>query len=194
VNPVALTAVTEPNANPLPRPGPLVPLGRGEPEGRVEPEGGVPPPRPPPKPPAVQPFAPGWLMVTVRAVIGVPGAGLLLPVAVLATVTQEPLVTSARVPLTVSENVVAELKFTVTWPVLGFCTSRLVALTAAAVPNAPGGVCGPDARDVGGAAVFELAAGVVEPPQAIRPTASAPAISARPDRAPTWRYRRRVEG
>jgi hypothetical protein len=142
----------------------------------------------------VQPVAPGWATVTVRAVIGVPAAGLVVPVAVLDTVTQEPVVTSAKVPLTVSENVVEELKFTVTWPVLGFCTSRLVAVIEAAVPNAPGGVCGPPAPDVGGAAVFELAAGVVEPPQAIRPTASAPAISARPDRAPTWRYRPRVEG
>jgi hypothetical protein len=35
VNPVALTAVTEPNANPpkLPRFAPLAPLGRVEPEG-----------------------------------------------------------------------------------------------------------------------------------------------------------------
>jgi hypothetical protein len=132
-------------------------------------------------------------MFTVRAVIGVPGAGLLLPVAVLDTVTQEPTVTSASVPLTVLENVVEAVKFTVTWPLLGFCTSRLVAETEAAVPNAPGGVCGPAARDVGGAAVFVLAAGVEPPPQAIRPTARAPAISARPDRTPTWRDRRRVD-
>jgi hypothetical protein len=133
-------------------------------------------------------------MVTVRAVIGVPGAGLLLPVAVLDTVTQEPAVTSARVPLTVLENVVEELKFTVTWPVLGFCTSRLDAFTAAAVPNAPGGVCGPAGREVGGVDVLGLEDGADEPPQAIRPTARAPAISARPDRAPTWRYRPRAEG
>jgi hypothetical protein len=133
-------------------------------------------------------------MFTAVAVIGVPAAGLVLPVDALDAVTQEPTVTSARVALTVSENTVDELKFTVTWPVLGFCTSRLVALTAAAVPNAPGGVCGPAADEVGGAAVFVFAAGVVAPPpQAIRPTARAPAISARPDRAPTWRYRRRVD-
>jgi hypothetical protein len=132
-------------------------------------------------------------MLTVRAVIGVPGAGLLLPVAVLDTVTHEPAVTSARVPLTVLEKVVDAVKFTVTWPLVGFCTSRLVALTAAAVPNVPGGVCGPLAREVGGAAVFVFATGVEPPPQAIRPTARAPAISARPDRAPTWRYRRRAD-
>jgi hypothetical protein len=203
VNPVPVTALTEPNANPpkLPRPAPLVPLGRAEPDGRLgrvvplppAPRPPPPPPCPSPKAPAVQPFAVAWLMLTVRAVIGVPAVGLLVPVAVLDTVTHDPTVTSARVPLTVSENVVDELKFTVTWPLVGFCTSTLVALTAAAVPNVPGGACGPDGREVGGVDVFVLAAGVEPPPQAIRPTARAPAISARPDRTPAWRYRRRVE-
>jgi len=141
----------------------------------------------------VQPFGPAAVMVTVRAVNGEPATGAADPVAAaLVTVTQEPTVTSARVPVTVLENVVDELKFTVTCPVLGFWTSRLVALTAAAVPNAPGGAAGAAELELDGAEV-ELAEGVEVPPQATRPTARAAAISARPDRAPTWRRRRRVD-
>ena len=60
-------------------------------------------------------------------------------------------------------NAVDEVNLTVTWPVCWFCTSRLVAETAAAVPNAPGGVPVPTpalgraaACVVGGAAVGVL--------------------------------------
>src|SRR5437660_4305260 len=123
-------------------------------------------------------------MFTVLAVIGEPGAGVLDPAAAaLVTLTHEPTATLDSAALTELVNVVEELKFTVTWPLVGFCTSMLFPLIAAAVPNVPGADAGPDGELACGVVVLEPADGVLDPPQAPSATASAPPISARPGRA-----------
>jgi hypothetical protein len=98
------------------------------------------------------------------------------------TTTHEPTVTSASVPLVVFVNVVLDVKFTVVWPLV-FCTSRLDADTAAAVPNAPGGGWLPW---LGAAARVVLAGGAddggveLPPHAAMTVMATVPATSARP--------------
>lgn len=112
VNPVALTAVTEPKERPPGAPGaPGAPLGRGRLLGRGALLGRPAPlPPPPPNAPAVQPFEDDGVSETDRAV-SVAG---MLPPDVAVTATHDPTVTSASVAAVVFVNVVLPLKFTVT--------------------------------------------------------------------------------
>jgi hypothetical protein len=59
--------------------------------------------------------------------------------AVPVAVTQSPTVIALTASVTVLENCVDEVQLTVVWPLLGFCTSMLVALSAATDPKAPVG-------------------------------------------------------
>jgi hypothetical protein len=91
-------------------------------------------------------------MMTDRAVKGCPGAAV-VPWPPFAA-THTPDAKSAALPDTVCLNVVVGVKFTVTWPLVGFCTSIDEADTAATVPTAPGrspgGVLLDGVRVVGG--------------------------------------------
>ncbi len=111
-------------------------------------------------------------MATVRAVKGCPGV-VVAPGPALAA-TQTPVTRSATVAGTVWVIVVLGLMFTVTWPVVGFCTSSDEPDTAAAVPKAPGGGVLPGAVVV--ALWFEagLVDAVLAPPQAAAASASTP--------------------
>lgn len=56
-----------------------------------------------------------------------------VPVAVM----QSPTFTALTDSVTLLENVVDDVQFTVVWPLLGFCTSMLDAFSAATLPVAP---------------------------------------------------------
>jgi hypothetical protein len=75
---------------------------------------------------------------------------------------------------TVWVNVVLGLMLTVTWPVVGFCTSSVEPDTAAAVPKAPGGGVLPGAVVVGLWFEAGLVDAVLAPPQAAAASASTP--------------------
>jgi hypothetical protein len=81
---------------------------------------------------------------------------------------------SEAVAGTVWVNAVLGLMFTVTWPVVGFCTSSVDPDTAAAVPKAPGGGELPGAVVVGLWFEEGLVDAVLEPPQAAAASASTP--------------------
>ncbi len=55
-------------------------------------------------------------------------------------VTQSPTLTALTVSVTLLENVVVDVQLTVVWPLLGFWTSMLDALSAATLPVAPMGL------------------------------------------------------
>ena len=88
--------------------------------------------------------------------------------------TQAPATRSAAVASTVWVNVVLGLMLTVTWPVVGFCTSSVEPDTAAAVPKAPCAGELPGAVVVGLWLEEGLVDAVLEPPQAAAASASTP--------------------
>ncbi len=55
------------------------------------------------------------------------------------TETQSPLDSELTASETVLENCVVDVQLTVVWPLVGFCTSMLDALSAATLPVAPAG-------------------------------------------------------
>jgi hypothetical protein len=59
--------------------------------------------------------------------------------AVPVAVRQSPTLTELTVSLTLSENVVVDVQLTVVWPLVGFWTSMLDALSAATLPEVPMG-------------------------------------------------------
>src|SRR4051794_12322956 len=181
--PLADSEVTLPLAPPKPPPNaPRLPLGRGRalklglvvklPRGPPSP-----PPNPNPDPGSQLPLT-GVLTVTVVAVtdrvadpLAAPPAGG-WPI----TVTQLPTVTSRDAAATSSVIAVAEVKVTVTCPLVEFWTSRLEADTAAAVPMTPGKA----ACELAGAGLLLLlatggAAVAPEPPQAVTARTASPA-------------------
>ena len=159
VNVEPLTAVTLPDAMlklanclrkfpPDPPPGKFFELpgvnvcGPPPPSGPVRkrnpPAGGPPDPLPTRKLPG-PPVAPqlpllfGIVSVMLFAAIVVLDFFDADPVAVM----QSPTVTELTVSVTLFENVVVDVQFTVVWPLLGFWTSMLDALSAAMLPVAP---------------------------------------------------------
>ena len=75
----------------------------------------------------------GVVTVMLRAAIVVLDFFDAVPVAV----TQSPTLTALTDSVTLLENVVDDVQFTVVWPLLGFCTSMLDAFSAATLPVAP---------------------------------------------------------
>ena len=149
------TAVTVPMAPPLndrmPPPGGRsvgAPSGRspsgivgmsvGAPSGRSPPKAG-----PPPKPPAQVPSSVGWVIWTLVASTGAEVSVSVSLVLVDTATTHDPTVTSASVPSTVAENVVASVQVT------AVCESvdrscMTVPVTDAISPDAPPPPPGPE--------------------------------------------------
>jgi hypothetical protein len=190
VSVVPLTAVTLPEAMlrlanclaKFPPEPPLKKLGRvplplpvppGPPRTRKPPAGGPPEPVPArklPAPPAPTqaPLLDGVVTVIARAAMVVLDFFDADPVAV----TQSPTVTELTVSVTLLENVVVVVQFTVVWPLLGFCTSMLDPLSAATLPVAP----------MGAAEVVAAPAEALDPsiPAARRAAAPVPRVRAQP--------------
>jgi hypothetical protein len=178
--------VTLPLAPPNPANAPLLPPGRstGPEPGRGEKVPRGPVLNPPPSNPAPALHLPlaGVLMVTVVAVTVLeaapPERAAPLAEGRPTTVAQLPTVRSRDAAGTVSLIAVDFVKVTVTCPEVGFCTSRLEADTAAAVPTTPGKATWPLA---GGGLLLATTgvAAVPELPQAVAASATSP----RPTRA-----------
>jgi len=123
------------------------PLGN-DPPGDVplenEPPGGRNPPKPPappaaanPPPPVHDPVELGWVSDTTVAAKCVEDGLDVFDDAMLVAVTQSPTARSDDGKVTVCVKCVDAVQLTVTWPLVGFCTSiEVPALTAAMVPEA----------------------------------------------------------
>jgi hypothetical protein len=110
------------------------------------------------------PLLVGVVTVMLRAAMVVLDFFEAVPVAV----TQSPTVTALTDSVTLLENVVDDVQFTVVWPLLGFCTSMLDAFRAATLPKAP----------VGALEVVAAPAEALDPkiPEASRAAAPVPSV------------------
>jgi hypothetical protein len=88
--------------------------------------------------PLHKPLAPGAATVILCAAMAVLDVFVAFPV----TDTQSPAARALTASVVVLENWVVVVQVTVVWPVLGFCTSMLEALSAATLPDAPRGRIG----------------------------------------------------
>jgi hypothetical protein len=79
--------------------------------------------------------------------------------------TQSPTAMVLTASVTVLENDVVEVQFTVVWPLLAFCTSMLEALRAATLPEAPLGRADVVALSAGAAMAPRVTSTVAPPPR-----------------------------
>ena len=108
-----------------------------------------------------EPLDVGVMTVMDRAAIVVLDFFEAVPVAE----TQSPTAKELTVSDTVLENEVVDVQLTVVWPVLAFCTSMLVALRAATLPDAPLGRFDVVALSAGVATTASVTSTVAPPPK-----------------------------